>query len=465
MSFLLKTCRSATFAIVLGALSSSGCTSAPQPAPDGGSGLPAADGRLAEVPDPLSPDNPTYRLATVAAPAPGQTLEDARFGTAQTRVVGSEGLRHEYSRHDPFNSDASLVLLLHIASGEWRVYRTSAMPYDQSANLVRSIALAEPRWDPANPALLWGLDGFRIVTVNVASGGTTVVKDFAGDPVVAPLLAANPDLYRVTTRDEGEPSQDFRYWALLLQGTAEDYRARFLLTWDRLADQVLAVRPLTAAESRIDWVGVSPGGTWTLVAGDWDNAAPLTGLTLANHQLTQFHRLDYGVAHSDVGLDVAGREVLVMQNTQTDYIDLIPLDPATQPILAAGGSYEGAGRTPLVRLFYDSSERGLNSGVHISCNAPGWCVVSTFTEPNLREQNWLDRTILLVRLDPARPRAFYLAKVHGTAAAYWEETHASITRDGSRVVWATNWGRNPGQERVWLMQLEVNPAWLNPPPE
>jgi hypothetical protein len=203
-----------------------------------------------------------------------------------------------------------------------------------------------------------------------------------------------------------------------------------------------------------------------LIAGDWDNANPLTGLTLANHELTEFHRLDYGVAHSDVGLDSAGREVVVMQNTQTDYIDLIPLDPATQPILEGGGSYEGTGRTPLMRLFYDSSSPvGLNSSVHISCNAPGWCVVSTFTEPNQREQNWLDRTITLVRLDPARPRVFYLAKVHGTAGAYWEETHASISHDGTRVVWATNWGRDVGQERVWLMQLDVDAAWLNPPDE
>jgi len=134
---------------------------------------------------------------------------------------------------------------------------------------------------------------------------------------------------------------------------------------------------------------------------------------------------------------------------------MLPLSPDTRPV-DTGASYAGTGRTPLIRLFYDSaSPLGLSGGIHISCNAPGWCVVSTFTEPGLSEQNWLDRTITLVRLDRDRPRVFYLAKVHGTAGAYWEETQASITRDASRVVWATNWSRHVGEERVWLMQLDV----------
>ena len=102
----------------------------------------------------------------------------------------------------------------------------------------------------------------------------------------------------------------------------------------------------------------------------------------------------------------------------------------------------------------------LNSGVHISCNAPGYCVVSTVTEPDRPEQNWLDRTITLVRLDREHPRVIYLAKVHGTAAAYWEETHASVSRDARKVVWATNWNRQVGQERVWLMEMDVPSAWL-----
>lgn len=64
-------------------------------------------------------------------------------------------------------------------------------------------------------------------------------------------------------------------------------------------------------------------------------------------------------------------------------------------------------------------------------------------------------TITLVKLDPRRPRVFHLAKVHGTCGSYWEETHAAITVDGSRAVWATNWSQDVGREQVFLMRLDM----------
>ncbi|MBN1492504.1 MAG: thrombospondin type 3 repeat-containing protein [Phycisphaerae bacterium] len=432
-----------------------------EPSGPGGTNGPGTSGLpWIKVPDPLSGENPTYPLASVAVPAVGQAVTDATFQTTQTRVVQTEGLRHEYSRFDPFNHDRSMVLLQLIAQGQWLVYRTPSVPYDQAANAVGTLDVAEPRWDPTDVNRIWGLQDLTIVTVDVQSGQSTTVKNFTQDATIAPILSANPDLYRVTTFEEGEASADMRYWALLLQGTNEDYRARYVFTWDRQQDQVLGVRALAASESRIDWVGMSSNGTWVLIGGDWDNGGNLTGLTLADRTLSQFHRMDYGTAHSDVGFDSDGNEVIVMQNVRTDYIDLLPLETSTQPILETGGSYAGTNRTPLVRLYYDAgSAYGLHSGVHISCNHPGWCVVSTYSEPNEPETNWLDRTITLVRLDRANPRVFYLAKVHGTRGAYWEETQATITTDGMRIVWATNWNQNVGQERVWLMEMAMPAGW------
>jgi hypothetical protein len=148
-----------------------------------------------------------------------------------------------------------------------------------------------------------------------------------------------------------------------------------------------------------------------------------------------------------------------MQNSRTDYIDLIPLD-LNSKVVNSVSDYANNLVQPLVRLYYASSApTGLNSGVHISCNYSGYCLISTNTEPNLPEQNWLDRTITLVRLDRSNPRVFYLAKVYNTTGAYWEETQATITEDGSKVVWASNWGQNVGQEKVFVMQLDMPPNW------
>jgi hypothetical protein len=417
-------------------------------------------GIFLEVPNPLAGDNPAWKCFLSETPAAGQAVRDFAFDAQQTRVTQTEGIRHEYSRHDPFNCDGTRILLLSVASGDWYVYNTAAVPYDQPGSLARTLDLEEPRWDPADPDLVWGSRDFRILTLNVRTGQPHVVKDFSKDPAVQPILAANPDLYRITMKDEGESSQDKRFWAFLVQGTQDDYRARYILTWDRQMGKVLGLYAISKADSDIDWVGMSAKGSWVLIGGMEGNAGQLAGLVMADKALTQFHRLDYTTAHSDVGLDSDGNEVIVMQNSRTDYVDLLPIDPATKPILESGGSYAGTNRTPLVRLFYDSeSPIGLSSGIHISCNAPGYCLISATIEGGQPERNWLDRTIALVRLDRARPRAFYLAKVYGTRQEYWEETQASISVDGRRIVWATNWGRNLGADKVWVMRLDLPAGW------
>lgn len=412
------------------------------------------------VPDPLAGDNPPHLLSASPVPAPGERFTDAGFGTPLVRATATPGLRHEYARYDPFSSDGSKIVLIDPPSGDLRVYRADTPPYDRPENLLATLDLEQSRWDIADPDLLWGFHGFQIRTFEVSTGRITVIKDFARDPRIAPLLNAGPDLYRITTRDEGEPSRDLRYWAFALQGSQDDYRLRHLVTWDRATDKVLGICDL-AADEAIDWVGMASSGEWVLIGAD-PGEGRLSGLTMADRTLSRFHRLDYATGHADVARDATGRDVVVMQNVRTDHIDLIPVSWDTQPILESGGSYEGTGRTPLVRLFSASeSPFGLNSGVHLSCNVPGWCVVSTYIEPGLPAQNWLDRSIVLVRVDAHRREAWYLAKVHATRGAYWEETQAALSNDGSRVVWADNWGQEVGQERSFLLQMDLPAGWLD----
>jgi hypothetical protein len=415
-----------------------------------------------EVPFPLVADNPRCSEPPLSLPTIGVPFKDPCFASRLTRVTDVEGVqgRHEYSRFDPFNRDKTLIILLR-DTGDYAVYRTSAFPYNQPSNLVfQTHDMEDPRWDDNDSGLLWGLSGLRIVQDDVRSGGRTVVKDFATDPRIAPILAAEPDLYRITMRQEGEASADRNYWALVLQGTREDYRPRYLFCWGRESDRVLGIYPIPKAEADIDWVGMSANGNWVLVGGMSENGGNLKGMTIADPALTRFQRIDYTTSHADVGLDAQGREILIMQNTRTDYIDLIPLAWETRPILDAGGSYAGSGHVPLLRLFYDSSSPiGFNSGVHISCNAPGYCLVSTTIAGNTPEQNWLDRSNALIRLDATHPRVFLLSKVYNTTEAYFEETHGAMSRDGSRIVWAANWNQNVGQEKMCLLQLDMPSNW------
>ena len=414
------------------------------------------------VPDPLSGDNPAYPELEMPIPDIGVPFEDGCFSTRLTVVTEADGIngRHEYSRFDPFNADGSMILLVR-DDGDYAVYRTDSYPYNNEENLVTiTSGIAEPRWDREDPELLWGLSDFQIVRDNVVAGESEVVKDFSDDPAVAPILADEPDLYRVTMKDEGEASYDMRYWALVLQGEEDDYRPRYIFCWDRMDDEVLGLYQVQPGESDIDWVGMSPLGSWVLIGGMDGNSGNLVGLTMADRQLREFHRIDYTTSHADVGLDSSGGEVVVMQNSRTDYIDMLPLSPDTEPILEAGGSYGGTGRVPLLRLFYDSeSPVGFSSGVHISCNADGYCLVSTHIEPGAPERNWLDRSNVLVKLDPEEPQVFHLSKTYNTTEAYWEETHGAMSNDGLRIVWACNWNRDPGSEEVFLLQLDMPRDW------
>lgn len=413
-----------------------------------------------QVPNPLAEINPAFPLVDAPLPGIGEPFWDPRFGTLQTRVTVADGIngRHEYSRFDPFNADQSLIVLLN-EDGGFLVYRTGAVPYNQEANRVLDLDIQEPRWDASDPHRLWGIQEYRIVTVEVLTGEQTVIKDFTSDPVVGPVIRDSP-VYRITTQEEGEASQDFRYWVFMLQGDDRaEYLPLYLFTWDRETDTVPGVYPLPETERVIDWVGMSWQGNFVIIGGDPGNTGHTKGLTLANRELTRFHQLAYDTAHSDVGLGADGREVIVMQNSRTDYVDMIPLEWTTQPVLVAS-DYASSGIIPIIRLFYSSnSPQGLQSGVHISCNYPGYALISTTIEPGLPEQNWLDRSMVLARLDQAEPSVYYMAKQHNTTGSYWEETHAAITRDGSKIVWADNWGLNAGESQMFLMQLDLPPRW------
>lgn len=416
--------------------------------------------RFIQIPDTLAEHNPAHMLTRRSYPILGRPFFDRQFKTILTRVTDRGKIRHEYSRFDPFNVDHSMIILYDVDSGSFMIFQTQGPNFADNHNLVVRLDWDEPRWDPKDSHRLWGFDGFEIVTMDVTNGRTEVIKDFAVDSALADIINAEPDLYRIATMGEGEPSLDFRYWALALQGSKDDYRIRRLICWDREQDKILGHMPVSVKDAALfDWVGMSPLGNWVLIGCDSNGGRKMSGLNILDRGFSHWHRLAVSTAHSDVGLDNRGREVLVMQNTATDYIDLIPLGPNVRPA-ASFRDYNRSMIRPLVRLFYSSDNPdGFSGGVHISCNTPGYCVVSTYNSPEEPERNWLDRSIILVKLDPDRPRACYLAKIHNTTGSYWEETHAAISRDGSQIVWASNWGENVGQEDVFVMQLTMPPGW------
>jgi hypothetical protein len=185
--------------------------------PLGSQGLDYPQGyKFTVVPDPLSGSNPVYPLISRALPAPGKSFFDPQFGKVLTRAVKGVGVRHEYSRFDPFNMNHSMIILPNLTpGGEWMAYRTNGQYYNKASSLIRRLhAIQKPRWDGKSPNLNWALRRFSIIKINVKTVGEVVVKDFKKDGTVGPIIQAESDLFRVTTKEEREASLDKRFWAL-----------------------------------------------------------------------------------------------------------------------------------------------------------------------------------------------------------------------------------------------------------
>ena len=50
---------------------------------------------------------------------------------------------------------------------------------------------------PVDPDVVWGIDEFRLVTIDVAAPETSVIKDFSTDATIGPVITDNPDLHHV----------------------------------------------------------------------------------------------------------------------------------------------------------------------------------------------------------------------------------------------------------------------------
>ncbi len=442
---------------------------------------------LTQVPDPLSDTNPIYTQQSSGVPPLGTQFTESSFGLGVTRLTNDEsvGSRHEYSRFDPYNKDRSMIIL-NGDGGYSSVYNTQNYPYNAVTNKVTSlydfsnnvqIRVREARWDRTNTSKIWGLSDASIKTVNLSSNTpvVSVIKDFSTENVLTQKLGSD---FTITMNNEGESSYDNRHWAFLAKsnaGSGSFKDKQVIFTWDNDSKQILGTYELSERErGNIDWVGMSPKGNHVLIGSlDYNNpnANQIIGLAMANKDFSnfntgpdankKFHRLNYDTAHADVGLDSNGNEVVIMQNTRTDHIDLIPIDPETVsintvPLSTDPDPYIDSNRTKLVRLNYTSDDGGfdLYSGVHISGNFDGYALISTTAAPGNTEENWLEKVLLLVKLDPDadNPLAGYISKTYNTTGTvpnpprldgnFWEETHGTITNDGSKILWAANWDQD-----------------------
>lgn len=381
-------------------------------------------------------------------PTPRLPFRDPAFGRCLVRITDrgrdkSEpgGLKNEYSRIQSFNADATR-LLARGTDGTWRLYH--AQTFQPLGQLPLAI---DPRWSATNPNLIYFSDETRLMSYNIATQETALVHEFAND-------FPSQNLAAVWTRYEGSPSQDGRWWGLMAED--QDWLAAALLVYDLNANQVIAEldthRWLTETRE-IDTVTISPLGNYFLVymekyceRGYLGTEANPCGLMVYDRNLKNGRGLLRIIGHSDTALDTQGREVLVYQDIDTDYISMLDLATGTVTQL----------------WLIDFTYTGI--GLHISgcaLDRPGWAVISTH-DGDIASHTWMDDSVFLIELK-ANGRVVRLAHTHSLVDEtqehdYRAEPQASANRDLTRIVFTSNWGRS-GTEEVEMFMIALPGDW------
>ena len=424
---------------------------------DPGGALPSP--LCADPQPPLITDFEVYEPPSLAEPAARSPLREPVFGPCLVRVTDrqadlssddeSRGLKNEYSRVQSFNAGGNYIL----------VYGTGGESFLYDASSLRPLGQLplgpEPRWDAEDPNLIYFSDETRLMAYNVATGQDNVVHDFADE-------FPGQNLPAVWTRYEGRPSIDTQTWGLMAED--EEWLPAAFVVYDRVTDEatVRDMRGVPGIEDDVDHVTISPLGTYFLAsfdrycdpadastgagAGLGDDAHPC-GLMVYDRDLTNGRSLLRIAGHYDTALDAAGREVIIYQSIDTDEIAMLDL--------------ESGAITPLFPIDFSFTPIGFHfSG--LAYDKPGWALVSTYSGGYPGAHTWMDDQVFAVELS-AGGRVVRLAHTHSLVDQdqehdYWAEPQATVNRDFSRVLFASNWGRS-GSEDVEMYLIELPAGW------
>jgi hypothetical protein len=356
-------------------------------------------------------------VSTVPAlgkPVKGTSYRDPVHGTCGIRVTDhaneapSNFARHDYSRRQAFNADNS-YLLVQAMNGFWHLYDANTMAFIRT--LSGPAGDAEIQWHPTNPKALYYFDtngGMVLRQLNVDTNTSTVAANFAGKLPWA-------DAARAWTKSEGSPSADGRYWCLMAETSS--FAIRGVFVYDLQTQTVVGSRSLSA---RPDHTGMSASGRWCVVS----HLAGSGGTVAWDRGFTTSRQLHTTSEHSDLALNAAGQDVYVAVDYQANAGDFFMFNIDTNT------------RTNLFPTYISGSA----TAYHVSGQAfakPGWVLVSAYGTSGSNQ--WLHNKLFAVELKSGG-RILNIGHHQSRLNGYFTEPQASVSRDFTRVIWASNFG-------------------------
>jgi len=352
---------------------------------------------------------------TFLPPAKGATYTDPVFGTSIKRLsdamnmtdnAGRGGLTTvstEYSTASPFNRDNSRLILQH---------NSYYGLYDGNGTYLQDLPFAvnastEPRWSRSDANALFYVSGNSLMKLDVASGASSLVRTFS-------------EYGSISGKGESDISRDGDHFVF-----AGDNRYVFVYEISTGAKgQVLdtagrAFNNLYIASNNsvaLGWIATGSGR--------------FSGVELFDRNMNFQRQLTHAIGHQHLTSDTNGEDVLIWTNSND-----------AQPIACSNGIVKvrlsDARQTCLLQLDWSLA-------VHITAgDGDGWAYVETYAPGNPFPQSsaWAPyaNEIIQVRLDGSETRRL----VHHRSRpfdSYVYQPKATVSRDGSKLVFASNQG-------------------------
>lgn len=388
----------------------------------------------------LNPPQPA-----LSKPAKGNRFKEPSFGTCMVRATDhaaeapSTFARNDYSRRQAFNADNSRFIV-YSNDGWWHLYDASTLKHihrlspravnPSTPAQYHMAGDAEPQWHPTDPNALYYLPtngGTTLLKLDVRNNSYQVAADFAGK-----LPSWGSTARHIWTKSEGSPSADGRYWGFQVEDA--NFRLLGYMVWDlqqnRLAGSI-------QNSSRPDHSSMSASGRWFVSSSDSN------GTWAWSRDFKTKKKLLHKSEHSDLALGPNGQDYYVAIDYQSDKGDVFFVDIDACPAVPASAT--SAPLCPRTTLF-PTYENGSSAALHVSGKGfgkPGWAVISTYATKASRDGSWpwYTNKIFAVELK-ANPRIYPLAYTRAAGGGYWAEPHASVSRDFSRVIFNSNWGKS-----------------------
>ena len=365
--------------------------------------------------------------------------------TRQSTGAGLKLVKTDYSRIQAENANAS-ELLVYAVNDEGQIQfallsptggaaRPITLPSGNASGLSNLHDETEARWHPSDPNRIRFIQGqnsflgsLKVFEYNITDNSVSVLADLTGK---LPTAWGNT-LYGMTGF-EGTFSQDGNRLAWIIENGSEN--AVGYVAFD-LSNNGTVLGTLDYDGRNHDHLSISPSGEFVVISAT--NKTTSHPVDFSTEQI-----LLNETQHSDLCITAQGNDcyVSVSFDDQADpnYGWIFVTDLVNGDV------------TPLVNIFGTG-----NTSLHLSGRAldrPGWALMSSYNCSGEQVTAMCNR-LSLIELT-ASPRIINLTGTHSSGEQYYAEPHGTISRDGTRAYFNSDWD-NSGSINVYRLEIPAS---------